>query len=257
MYPAHRALGAFRGWFDRMSQAVAPSEEVDGLLRSPEAVRCLTECAPSLGIVLGTRILRRTTFSVPSLGCINLHKGKVPEFRGMPPGFWELYEGASEAGVTVHFVDDGLDTGDVVGTSEIPIHRMETPCSLRKKLDAAATPLLARCVSDLQAGTARTRPQPVSSSKPRTRPTRVQRLELAARAPHLADRDRHLRSIAKSAFHLLLWHSGVHRLFRRRQRRPLGRAAIILHHRVNDVAMDPLTTGVRIFAEHLQLPLDF
>src|SRR5262249_59348759 len=68
-----------------------------GNLNGPEAIRVLTECNADLGIVLGTRILKRTTFSVPKLGSINLHKGKVPEYRGTPPGFWELYDGAWEA----------------------------------------------------------------------------------------------------------------------------------------------------------------
>ena len=71
-----------------------------GNLNSANAIRVLGECGTDLGIVLGTRILKASTFGVPRMGCINLHKGKVPEYRGMPPGFWELYDGASSASVT-------------------------------------------------------------------------------------------------------------------------------------------------------------
>ena len=109
-------------------------------------------------MVLGTRVLKRRIFEVPRLGCINLHKGRVPKYRGMPPGFWELYDGAASAGVTVHFIDEGLDTGDVLGTSEIPIHRKETPESLSAKLTLEGSRLLAKVVSQIQAGYRRTPP---------------------------------------------------------------------------------------------------
>src|ERR1700688_5003358 len=90
-----------------------------GNLNGADAVRMLSQCHADLGVVLGTRVLRPSTFGLPRMGCINLHKGKVPEYRGMPPGFWELYDGASSAGVTVHFVDSKLDTGDIVETGAI------------------------------------------------------------------------------------------------------------------------------------------
>jgi formyl transferase-like protein len=82
-----------------------------GNLNSPGAAAALGNLKPDLGIVLGTRILKESTFSVPRLGCINLHKGKVPEYRGMPPGFWELFDGASTAGITVHRVATQLMPG--------------------------------------------------------------------------------------------------------------------------------------------------
>ena len=77
-----------------------------GNLNRAEAAKALRELDSDLGIVLGTRILKRSTFAVPRMGCINLHKGKVPEYRGMPPGFWELYDSQNSATVTVHMVDD-------------------------------------------------------------------------------------------------------------------------------------------------------
>src|SRR5260370_36779612 len=80
-----------------------------GNLNSQEAAATLSQLQADLGIVLGTRVLKSSTFSVPRLGCVNLHKGKVPEYRGQPAGFWELYDSQTSAGVTVHFVDDGLD----------------------------------------------------------------------------------------------------------------------------------------------------
>jgi peptidoglycan/xylan/chitin deacetylase (PgdA/CDA1 family) len=223
-----------------------------GNLNGPQAIAALRECAPDLGVVLGTRILRRPTFSVPSLGCINLHKGKVPEFRGLPPGFWELYEGSRTAGVTVHFVDAGLDTGDIIGAADIPIHPNETEVSLRTKLDVEGTRLLAECVGRIEAGTAVGAPQLASAIKPRTKPTRAQRKELARRRPGAVCERRLPKEILKTSLYLALYHLGVYEWVRWR-RKKASRAAILLYHRVNDYSSDSLSASTTAFAEHLAL----
>jgi len=74
--------------------------EVDNL-NSDSAAEALTALKPDLAIVLGTRVLRRSTFGVPRLGSNQPSQG-VTRYRGMPPGFWELYNGEKSAGVTVH-----------------------------------------------------------------------------------------------------------------------------------------------------------
>lgn len=277
-YIFRRALLAIRESLDRRAARLIPASEIDTLLRAAFPERCfslsdlgrrygfaiheignlngaaaaarLRHTGAKLGIVLGTRVLKRSTFSVPEFGCINLHKGKVPEYRGMPPGFWELYERAPSAGVTVHFVDDGLDTGDIIATSEFPIHPKETVSSLRTKLDHEGARVLATAVSGLQRESIERRPQPRTASATRTKPTRMQELELSRRAPHLAMQESDLKRLLKTAFHLLLFRSGIFSLVRAHRRRR-GRGAIILYHRVNDVSNDNLTTSTRVFAEHL------
>src|SRR5439155_17552281 len=67
-------------------------------LNSLAAADVLRGMNADIGIVIGTRILKRSTFAIPRMGCINVHKGKVPEYRGLPPGFWELYENQKHAG---------------------------------------------------------------------------------------------------------------------------------------------------------------
>src|SRR5439155_20333705 len=116
------------------------------------------------------RILKPTVFSIPRLGCINLHKGEVPAYRGMPPGFWELYDGRESAGVTIHYVDAGLDTGDVAAASRVPIHAKETPESLRKKLDPEGVRLLTEVVRQIGQGISVREAQPKGTHAPRTRP---------------------------------------------------------------------------------------
>lgn len=74
-----------------------------------------------LGIVYGTNIIKEGVFSIPKLGSINLHQGLAPHYRGGPPVFWELFNGESEVGLTVHFVASKVDTGDIVLQTKIPL----------------------------------------------------------------------------------------------------------------------------------------
>ncbi len=273
------AVRLLREWLDARAARIIPRAEVDALLRaafpersfslsdlaarygfrvhecgnlnSPAAAERLRDSGASLGIVVGTRVLKRSTFAVPKLGCINLHKGKVPDFRGMPPAFWELYEGAESAGVTVHFVDDGLDTGAIITASEIPIHPKETVASLRTKLDHRGALVLAESVAALQTHSAKPVPQPAGGPKARTKPTRAQELELAQRAEHLRQLESDWKRIVKTAAFLAFLELGVYRLVRKYRHAPNGRGAVILHHRVNDISDDNLTTSTRVFAEHL------
>ncbi len=221
-------------------------------LNSPEAVTALQSVNADLGVVMGTRILKRSTFNVPRLGSINVHKGKVPEFRGMPPAFWELYERADTCGVTIHFVNDGLDTGDIIRETEIPVHQLDRPDTLRHRLNEVSIALLQDAVRDLASGTARPRKQPPTQHKTRTRPTRKQILELSEQAPHLMPvRPRTVQQLVKTAVYLMFQGLGLPAL--RRNLRRESRAAILLYHRVDDFSCDPLTTSRRRFAEHLCL----
>ncbi len=224
-----------------------------GNLNSPQAAESLRRLRPDLGIVLGTRILKRSTFAVPRLGSINLHKGKVPEYRGMPPAFWELYDGCTAAGVTIHQVDNKLDTGAVFGTRQVSIHRHETESSLLYKLDVVGSSLLAECIAALAGGTARVVPQPEYSGKARTIPSRKQREELRRRIPQSL-REPGLRKLAKTACYLAFYYCGVVNAVRVVRRwRGNSRAVVLLYHRVNDYSDDVLTVSTRRFAEHLCL----
>lgn len=222
-----------------------------GNLNNAYAADVLRECGATLGIVLATRILIPSTFSVPAMGCINLHKGKVPEYRGMPPGFWELYDGVASAGVTVHFVDKGLDTGDILASSTVPVAKHETPCSLREKLHQEGARLLAEAVAALRDGTAKRQPQEQQSNKPRTRPTRKEVALLQKRLPQWK-RNCGAGKAAQNLYHLLVYYSGVYALVRGwHSLRGCPRGAIFLYHRVNDYANDVLTVDTETFARQL------
>ncbi len=277
-YVPRRVLSFVREALDGLAGRIVPKQEVEALLRQafpdrifelkdlekrygcvveevgnlngPLAGERLRHHRAQLGIVLGTRILKRHTFSVPDFGSINLHKGRVPQYRGMPPAFWELYEGAAEAGVTVHYVDDGLDTGEVLGSGSTTIHPQETLSSLKRKLDELGTATLAETVERMAGGQLRGTRQESGQWLARTGPTAAQRKELAGRIAG-DDEDSDLRRIVKTAVHLALYYGGVWAALRYWRPVRLGRAGIILHHRVNDRSEDRLTTQTRVLGEQL------
>ena len=74
-----------------------------------------------LGILYGTNIIKETVFSLPRLGSINLHQGLAPIYRGGPTVFWELFNGESKIGITIHFVAAKVDTGDIILQKTVPL----------------------------------------------------------------------------------------------------------------------------------------
>lgn len=228
-----------------------PVFSVDNI-NSPRAVAILRSLAPDLGVALGTRILKRSTSSVPRMGCLNLHLGKIPEYRSMSPGFWELYDGQLTAGVTVHLIDDGRDTGDIVGEEIVPIHDSDTLETLRRRLEARGRELLARCVTGLAQGRVTPRPQPSGRWPVRASPTRRERKELERQLPATRKRQVSWIYATKTAWYLLLYYTGVPHVVRAARRiAGMRRACVLVYHRVNDLGDDPLTTSVHRFAEHM------
>jgi peptidoglycan/xylan/chitin deacetylase (PgdA/CDA1 family) len=228
-----------------------PLVTVDSL-NSVEAQGHLARMGADLGLVIGTRILKPQTFTVPRLGSINVHKGKVPEYRGQPPAFWELYHGETQAGVTIHMVAAKLDAGDVVREGSVPIRATDTEHSVKLKLDELAADLLAEAVEDMASGRAAPRAQSPSSRPSFTTPTRAQRAALDRRlgtTPESA-----LKQALKRALYRFclaggpIWvRNGWLRLGRR------TRCTVLLYHRVNDTSKDKLTTSVNRFIEHLAM----
>jgi peptidoglycan/xylan/chitin deacetylase (PgdA/CDA1 family) len=221
-----------------------------GNLDSANAIRVLGECGADLGIVLGTRVLKTSTFAVPRMGWITLHKGKVPEYRGMQPGFWELYDGASSVDVSVRFVEKELSAGDIVATSAVSIQKTETPESLLEKLHEEGSRVLASAVALIRDGKAPRQLQGMLESKLRSEPTREDVAFLRRRLPHWKGNSA-VFTIVRNLYVLFVYYSGLYFMVRQWHRLSRSRAAIVLYHRVNDFSKDVLTVDCRTFAAQL------
>jgi len=88
--------------------------------------KALKEWKADLALSLTNSLMKERTFAAARLGTLNVHHGKVPEFRGSPPVLWEIYEGASRVGWTIHRIEAGVDTGPVLKTGEVPLEIADT-----------------------------------------------------------------------------------------------------------------------------------
>jgi methionyl-tRNA formyltransferase len=136
-----------------------------------ECIAALRALEPDLGVIAGTYILRESVFGVPKDGSINLHSGKVPKYRGAAPAFWELYNGESEVGITIHRVAAAVDAGDVLLQETFPLEVApdEDPLAYleryrREVLRPNGVRMVALAVDGLASGTLRGRPQDHSSA---------------------------------------------------------------------------------------------
>ena len=89
---------------------------------SASSLELIQSLDPDLGILYGTNIIKEEVFGIPRLGSINLHQGLAPLYRGGPTVFWELFNGESEVGITVHFVVSAVDAGDIIVQQKIPLN---------------------------------------------------------------------------------------------------------------------------------------
>jgi len=85
----------------------------------------LAELEPDLGVLGGTRIIRRSILEIPRDGMLNSHPGLLPEVRGSASVAWSVYYDIP-IGCTCHFIDPDIDTGDIVVKRTIPVHRGDT-----------------------------------------------------------------------------------------------------------------------------------
>jgi methionyl-tRNA formyltransferase len=156
-------------------------------LHAPSCIARLRELAPDLGIVFATYTLRPEVFTIPRLGCLNLHLGRAPEFRGSSPGFYEMLEGVPEVGVTIHRVIEGLDAGPILLQEVFPLDLAppEDPIAYLQRYQAEilmpnGMRLMARAVERMARGTAEERSQP-AGRRPRRRASHRLKQELRRR----------------------------------------------------------------------------
>lgn len=99
-----------------------PVLEVGGL-RSAEALAALDALAPASEVLCAAcfpKLLPSDWRQRPRLGALNLHPSMLPAYRGPEPLFWQLRNGEARTGVTLHFMDEAADTGDIVAQVEAP-----------------------------------------------------------------------------------------------------------------------------------------
>jgi methionyl-tRNA formyltransferase len=79
------------------------------------------------------QVCKAELLSVPGKGAINIHGALLPDYQGMLPSFWVLANGEAHGGVTVHYMDEKIDHGDIIAQRPVPIEPADTVHSLVKR----------------------------------------------------------------------------------------------------------------------------
>jgi methionyl-tRNA formyltransferase len=91
-------------------------------VNAPEYLERVRRLAPDVIVsVAAPEIFRKEILRIPRLGCINIHSGRLPVYRGMMPTFWQMLHGEPAVTVTVHEMAEALDAGKILGTVTVPL----------------------------------------------------------------------------------------------------------------------------------------
>lgn len=98
-----------------------------------------------------SQLLKRNIFDIPKYGTINLHPALLPSYRGPFPDFWMYYNTEKKGGVTVHYIDEGEDTGDIIYQEkyDIPLG-MKSPDMLDLSIGKIGTNLLLKALDNIK-----------------------------------------------------------------------------------------------------------
>lgn len=122
-------------------------------VKDEEFVKKLEEMNPDIIVVVAFgQILSERILNLPKYGCINVHASLLPHLRGAAPIQWSVIDGDKESGVTIQYMAKGIDTGDVIAKTVVPLDAKETGGSLHDKLMIAGAKLLAETLPKIEQG---------------------------------------------------------------------------------------------------------
>ena len=129
-------------------------------MRDGTALSILKELSPELIVVAAYgKILPVDILDLPPKGCINVHSSLLPKYRGSAPINWAILNGDDETGVSIQYMAEGVDTGDVIASANTQIPIDENAQQLYNRLADMGAELVVRVVSDIEQGTVSATPQ--------------------------------------------------------------------------------------------------
>lgn len=122
-------------------------------IKEKEAVEQLSEYPADIFVIAAFgQILSEEILNMPKFGCINIHASLLPAYRGAAPIQWAVLNGEKKTGVTIMQMEKGLDTGDMLFKTEVPIDPKETGESLHDKLMKAGAALVTEALAKIAKG---------------------------------------------------------------------------------------------------------
>lgn len=144
---------------DFASQAGIPLHRVCSM-RTPETLALARSLRPDLVCVVSwSMIVPPEVLALPPRGCVGFHYAMLPARRGGAPLNWAIIDGLTETGITLFYLDEGIDSGDIIDQRPIPIAETDTVKDLLDKVLAIAPEMLAQHIEAIEQGTAPRRKQ--------------------------------------------------------------------------------------------------
>jgi methionyl-tRNA formyltransferase len=135
-------------------------------LKSEEFLAQLKSLSANLQIVVAFRMLPKAVWQLPEYGTFNLHASLLPNYRGAAPINWAIINGETKTGVSTFFIDEKIDTGNIILQEEVTIDDDEILGELHDKLMDVGSKLVVKTVQLIEKGTVETIKQPEIEEKP-------------------------------------------------------------------------------------------
>ena len=133
-------------------------------LKDEAFLQSIRELKPDIQAVVAFRMMPRELWSIPLLGTFNLHASLLPQYRGAAPINWAIINGEKETGLTTFFIDDKIDTGEIIFREKMNIGENETAGELHDRMMGTGSELLLKTVQSIADGSVKTQPQTVLES---------------------------------------------------------------------------------------------
>lgn len=125
------------------------------LRENKEIVDILKDINPDvICVVAYGKIIPKEILEIPKYGCVNVHPSLLPQYRGSAPIQWAILNGDKETGVTTMYLDEGMDSGDIILQTKTPIDKDETSGELWDRLSKIGAELLVETLEKIENKTA-------------------------------------------------------------------------------------------------------
>lgn len=115
-------------------------------------VESLKDLNADLFVIVAFKILPRSVFTIPKYGSFNLHGSLLPKYRGAAPIHWAIMNGDKKTGVTTFYLEDKVDTGNIIDQSEMPIEDEDNLGTVHDKMSLLGADLVIKTVDSIEVG---------------------------------------------------------------------------------------------------------
>lgn len=129
-------------------------------LKNSDFIKELKALQANVQVIVAFRMLPEVVWAMPKYGTFNLHASLLPEYRGAAPINWALINGETKTGVTTFFIDEKIDTGEIILQEEVDITPDEDAGNLHDKLMNLGSKLVLETLALIESGKITTQPQP-------------------------------------------------------------------------------------------------